>query len=58
MMRLQGVMLGLVVLAIGTSTLWLKQQPLLALVAAALGFVLYGIMPHLARRLARAPGSA
>ncbi|MDQ2639016.1 MAG: TRAP transporter fused permease subunit [Pseudomonadota bacterium] len=53
MMRLQGVALGAVVLAIGTSTLWLKQQPLLALVVAAAGFLLYAAMPAMARRLAR-----
>jgi TRAP transporter 4TM/12TM fusion protein len=52
MLRLQGAMLGIVVLAIGTSTLWLKHEPLLALVAAGLGLVLYRMMPALCRKLA------
>jgi TRAP-type uncharacterized transport system fused permease subunit len=57
MLRAQAVVLGIVVLAVGTSTLWLKQQPLLALVAAALGFGLYVAMPALARRVAAGTGN-
>lgn len=51
MLRVQGLALGLVVLAVGTSTLWLKPQPLLALVVVAAGFVLYALMPALARKV-------
>jgi len=52
MIRLQGVVLGVAVLVVGTSTLWLKQQPLLAIGVAVLGFLLCGIMPMLSRHLA------
>jgi TRAP transporter 4TM/12TM fusion protein len=51
MLRVQSVVLGLIVLAVGTSTLWLKQQPLLALAVAALGFALYWVMPALCNLL-------
>jgi TRAP-type uncharacterized transport system fused permease subunit len=53
MLRVQGVVLGLVVLVVGTSTLWLKQQPVLALVVAAAGFALYWAMPALCNLLPR-----
>ncbi|HWL63700.1 MAG TPA: TRAP transporter fused permease subunit [Steroidobacteraceae bacterium] len=46
----QVIALGLVVLAVGSSTLWLKHQPLLALAVAAAGFGLYAVMPAMARR--------
>jgi TRAP transporter 4TM/12TM fusion protein len=52
MLRVQGVLLGLIVLAIGTSTLWLKHEPLLALAVVAAGMVLYAAMPPIARRIA------
>jgi TRAP-type uncharacterized transport system fused permease subunit len=55
-LRVQSVALGVVVLAIGTSTVWLKGQPLLALGVAAAGFGLHVAMPALARRFAVEPG--
>jgi TRAP transporter 4TM/12TM fusion protein len=42
----------LVVLAIGSSPVWLGRESMLALLAAAIGFVLYVAMPPLCRRLA------
>lgn len=45
---------GAVVLAIGMSPIWLGPDSPLALLAAAIGFVLYLLMPALCRRLAGA----
>jgi TRAP-type uncharacterized transport system fused permease subunit len=45
-----GVALGLIILGIGTSPIWLGPESLLALGAAAAGFLLYGLLPLLARR--------
>ncbi len=47
----QVLVLTFVVLAVGTSTLWLKQQPALALGVAAAGFAFHALMPALARRV-------
>jgi TRAP-type uncharacterized transport system fused permease subunit len=52
MMGAQAAALGVVVLAVGTSTLWLKQQLVLALVVAVVGFGAYLVMPALAKRVA------
>src|SRR5690606_11987935 len=46
------VLTGAIVLAIGTSPVWLGHESMLALLAAALGFALYWLMPLLCRRLA------
>jgi TRAP transporter 4TM/12TM fusion protein len=49
----QVAVLTLIVLAVGTSTLWVKQQSL-ALVVAAAGIAIYALMPALTRRISPA----
>src|SRR5690606_19505706 len=48
------LLLAVTVLAIGTSPVWLGHESLLALLAAALGFALYYLLPGLFRRFATA----
>jgi TRAP transporter 4TM/12TM fusion protein len=51
-MAVSGALLGAVVIAVGTSPIWLGHESLLAIGAAAAGFALYLAMPALTRRAA------